>query len=260
LENIMANQKRKEKPQHVILTDTFRRYIHDGIWSVGSFIPTELVLCQQFSASRITVRRALETLALEGLIQRRPGKGTWVTDVRGAPGQWILSNEAVNYPYPPETSGEILRTESVSRQANPELLQGFDPAEAISRISLLRRLKETPFALAHTYVPSRHVDEILGEFEPIENNYIFLIVERLTGRKVFEVRDTFSATLAVGEAAHWLNVLPGAALFNVHRYLFDREGRLIQATELFSRPDLHKLTFIHTKENSQRHAIKRPRT
>ncbi|RZJ24308.1 MAG: GntR family transcriptional regulator, partial [Haliea sp.] len=51
-----------------------REQLHEGRFAAG--LPGELALMQQFSVARVTVRRALEQLAAEGLISREPGRGT----------------------------------------------------------------------------------------------------------------------------------------------------------------------------------------
>ena len=51
-----------------------REQLHEGQFAQG--LPGELALMQQFAVARVTVRRALEQLAAEGLIAREPGRGT----------------------------------------------------------------------------------------------------------------------------------------------------------------------------------------
>src|ERR1700712_4148775 len=58
--------------------------LHDeigrGALAAGDALPSEQSLCDQFGVSRITVRRALADLAEVGLIERRHGIGSFVTD------------------------------------------------------------------------------------------------------------------------------------------------------------------------------------
>ena len=51
-----------------------REQLEEGRFAEG--LPGELALMQQFAVARVTVRRALERLAAEGLIAREPGRGT----------------------------------------------------------------------------------------------------------------------------------------------------------------------------------------
>src|SRR3990170_7880516 len=60
--------------------------IETGDLPEGSLLPTEAELQRLFGVSRTTVRQALSELAAQGLITRRPGKGTVIgrkiSDVR----------------------------------------------------------------------------------------------------------------------------------------------------------------------------------
>lgn len=59
--------------------------LHSGAWPPGHRLPTERALCEQFSISRSTVRRALTDLKEQGLIAQRVGSGTYVTASVGVP-------------------------------------------------------------------------------------------------------------------------------------------------------------------------------
>ena len=68
------------------IADTLRRQITDNIYPPGSLLPTEQQLHETFSASRQTVRQALQCLVDDGLIVRRQGSGSRVVDLRGSSG------------------------------------------------------------------------------------------------------------------------------------------------------------------------------
>lgn len=61
------------------VADALRRQILDRRLAPGDCLPPERQLCDQFGASRITIRRALQILAEEMLIERRQGLGTFVS-------------------------------------------------------------------------------------------------------------------------------------------------------------------------------------
>lgn len=54
--------------------------IAQGTYAPGTALPKEEALVQLFGVARATVRRALADLEAEGLVQRRHGSGTYVTD------------------------------------------------------------------------------------------------------------------------------------------------------------------------------------
>ena len=56
--------------------------IEKGNYPVGSRIPPEHELEETYQVSRVTVRRALAELTSEGLLERKQGKGTFVSTPR----------------------------------------------------------------------------------------------------------------------------------------------------------------------------------
>lgn len=66
-------------PVYEQIAQTIRRQILDGDLTAGSRIPSESILCEQFSVTRGTVRRALQVLVSEGYLRSYQGKGTFVT-------------------------------------------------------------------------------------------------------------------------------------------------------------------------------------
>ena len=57
------------------IAESLRPRLLDGDLAAGRLLPSESELSAQFSASRVTVRRALETLRDDGLIESRQGLG-----------------------------------------------------------------------------------------------------------------------------------------------------------------------------------------
>ena len=73
----MASDKLK-LPQFALIKQYLRGQIDAGIWVVGTRTPSENELASTFSVSRMTARRALQELADEGLLLRKPGMGSFV--------------------------------------------------------------------------------------------------------------------------------------------------------------------------------------
>ena len=57
-----------------------RRNIENGIYQAGKKMPTEIELMKTYNVSRITIRRAVENLTQEGLLEKKQGKGTFVKE------------------------------------------------------------------------------------------------------------------------------------------------------------------------------------
>jgi DNA-binding FadR family transcriptional regulator len=65
------------------------RHLREGIaagrWRPGDRLPTERDLARQFGLARNTLRRRLDDLAAEGLIERMTGSGTYVAERTAGP-------------------------------------------------------------------------------------------------------------------------------------------------------------------------------
>ncbi len=68
-----------DTPKYRQVYDAVRRDISAGRWTPGDRLPSEADLVERFGVSRITVGRAMRDLQREGLVERRPGSGTYVS-------------------------------------------------------------------------------------------------------------------------------------------------------------------------------------
>jgi GntR family transcriptional regulator len=70
-------------PMYRQLEALLREGIERGELQVGDRIPSEAQLCDRWGISRITTRQALAELERDGLLERVPGKGTFVKKPQG---------------------------------------------------------------------------------------------------------------------------------------------------------------------------------
>jgi len=67
--------------KHEIITDEIRKKILNGEYKVNTQIPLEKELCEAYKVSRITIKKAIDQLVLEGLVVKRRRAGTFVKGV-----------------------------------------------------------------------------------------------------------------------------------------------------------------------------------
>src|ERR1017187_4868746 len=107
--------------------------ISEGHWLPGDKLPSETELCASLCVGRSTLREALKSLAYVGLVQMRPGEGTYVLDSTQSPVDRI------------RTSG-LLRTEKEREDVSEArlILETELAAMAAERLELadLERLEE----------------------------------------------------------------------------------------------------------------------
>jgi GntR family transcriptional regulator len=68
-----------QQPSYQQIADHLRAQMESGELAPGDQLPTELELRDRYASSRNTVRDAIKRLASLGLVETRPGQGTFVT-------------------------------------------------------------------------------------------------------------------------------------------------------------------------------------
>jgi GntR family transcriptional regulator, arabinose operon transcriptional repressor len=78
------------KPKYQQVFEAIEEGILSRRYQPGQKLPSEALLVEEFKASRITVVRALRELQQRGIVQRRAGSGTYVTDGNATNGNLLF--------------------------------------------------------------------------------------------------------------------------------------------------------------------------
>ena len=73
------------KKTYQYVTEQIINLIVSGELSVGGKLPSERVLADEFEVSRSSIREAFRAMEIVGIIEVKPGGGTYVTDFNIAP-------------------------------------------------------------------------------------------------------------------------------------------------------------------------------
>lgn len=221
-----------------------REQLHEGRFADG--FPGELALMQQFGVARVTVRRALEQLASEGLISREPGRGTRALDLgasqatpRGQAGQRAqltgLLENLVSMGL--KTSVNVLEVELVTASASVAAALQLKPGDPVQKAIRVRSTREGPVSYIMTYVPA-DIARKFGRRELAKKPILMLLEE--SGVKVGRAHQTISARLADVIVAKHLDIAVGSALLAVRRLVYDDQDRPIQWLHGLYRPDRYE--------------------
>jgi GntR family transcriptional regulator len=166
-------------PMYRQIAEDLRVQIQDGSLRPGQQLRTELELREKYTASRNTVRDAIKWLITRGLVETRPGQGTFVIE-RINPFVTTLSKD-------PETGGgsdegPIYREEVEAESRIPdsteprvEMQKADETAAAALRLSLnaplvsrhyQRSIDGTPWSLQTSFYPMSLVEK--GAFRLIQ--------------------------------------------------------------------------------------------
>jgi len=152
------------------IADDLRRQIETGELRPGDQLKTEIELRDHYSASRNTIRDAIKWLITRGLVETRPGQGTFVTEridsfistLTGDPTQSGLNDETI-YLAEVAASGRVPKnspTQVEIRKANAVIADALRIDEGAQVVVRRQRrfLDGTPFSMLTSYYPMTLVE------------------------------------------------------------------------------------------------------
>jgi len=203
-------------PLHEQISSFLRGKIEGGEWVADTQLPSEHDLCVAFDVSRVTVRRALQTLEADALIFRRQGLGSFVCERRMAQGLVRLTDFAQDM-----ARAGLQATSRVLHRGNepcPPLVAerlGHEAEAPILRLDRLRLGDGEPMALDRTWIPLYYAQLLEGR--DLTHETLYRVLEQDHGIPVLSGRTRITAASADPFLAEQLGVEPGVALLVMER-------------------------------------------
>lgn len=212
--------------------------ISSGHYSVGSQLPTEDELARSFGVSKITIRNALKLLEDEGIVQRIPGKGTFVSrdDVRYTRqvSSLLGFNEEVLAAGQRPSSRELEKRVADT----PEPLRRRLDMPPGSQVYVLRRLRsvdEVPMGIQTAYLPADRFPD-LARFD-FSKESLYRVLADEYGVILSTARQVYRIGYPDARTAELLGVRVTDPGFLAERLTFDAEGKPVEFVETFFRGD-----------------------
>jgi GntR family transcriptional regulator len=202
-------------------------------------IPTELELMERFGVSRITLRKAIDDLVVEGLLERQQGKGTFTSSPKlthelNAITSWTEQIRALGYS--PRTAHKVCKEISAPTRVAHAL--NLSPLEKVFMLRRTRLAGEEPLSLMTNYIPSRMVPDIANECDKGESLYELL--EKRYGLIPYRAIDTVETRSATDEEAELLGIEPWSPILLVTRLSYLRDGAPFELVSAISRGDRYQ--------------------
>jgi GntR family transcriptional regulator len=218
-------------PLYLQLADQIRSRIGDGQIKVGDALPSERELSLSGGISRVTVRKALDTLLREGLLSRRHGSGTYIAPrIEQSAGLLVgFTTDMSNRGLEP---GAVWIERGVG-VATPEeaLTLALSVDAKVLRLARVRTANDEPLAIERAVVPAA----LLSKPDEVGHS----LYAALAARNHRPVRglQRLQASLATVAEAKLLSIPVGAAILRIERRAFSAEGRPVEFTRSAYRGD-----------------------
>ena len=178
----------------------------------GSPAPSERELVHRFGVARMTVRQAMDALVVEGLLERIPGRGTFVARPRR------IASRLTSFTEEMQRRGMLAESQTLlarREQAGPGVARALNLTEgdAVIHWRRLRRADSVPMCLEDAYLNEILIPGFLQSGMPTS------LYEALDARGLRPTwaEDSITADIASEEEAAMLETEPGAAVLRHSR-------------------------------------------
>jgi len=220
-------------PLYQQLQRALRGAIENRVIGPDDALPPERDLADMLSVSRITVRKAIDELVEEGLLIRKQGSGTFVSNrveknfakltsfsedmrARGRSPRSVWLNRA---------PGTVTPEESLTLRSSP--------GTPVFRFHRIRFADEAPMAIEYATV----IASCLQSLESVESS-LYEALER-TGNRPVRALQRLRAVLLTAEQAKLLKAQPGDAGLLVARVGYLKDGRAVEFSQSYYRGDIY---------------------
>ncbi|MGV9869264.1 GntR family transcriptional regulator [Rhodococcus koreensis] len=196
--------------------------------TVGTKLPSEPVLCEEYGVSRITVRRAVDELIREGLLVREQGRGTFVTEPKYVQQVRETFSDRVTGFYRQQTAlGRTVSTKVIQnhlvRDPDAAAALNLNPADELVELERLRYVNDTLHQHVTTYVSAARFPGVLDRDFTDGSLYEYLAEEY----GVTLIRNNLLVSLDQADAhiAAALHVSGGQAILTIESTVFDQDDQ-----------------------------------
>jgi len=217
-------------PLYSQLKQVIKEDIRENKYKVGEQLPTEIDLCKKYNVSRVTVRRAIQELVKENILNRRQGKGTFV-NVGKIKRELIslgsFSDIAIQSGQEP--SSNII--EYRIREMGEELAELFndDLNSTVLELKRVLSINETPLIIENSYFPISKFPNL--EFYLNENVSLYKILEKYYNTQIVKAKKTLDTILSNKEHAEIFDCDPNSVMYFLKKHAFTTNGEIVHVSE-----------------------------
>ncbi|MGB5918734.1 GntR family transcriptional regulator [Arcobacter sp.] len=204
-------------------------------YKAGDLFSPEIKLEKEYEVSRITVRKAIELLERDNILEKKQGSGTFIKE------QKILydANSIGSLTQRLNKQNHKLTTKSIEfivikkEHYVKELLK----CDTLLCIKRFREMDGIPFALMLNYLDFDKVPNLKKKFN-IESLYTFLKDEY--NIEFYNAQETVEAKDSTKEEAEKLGIKEGSSLLSLHRLSFDKENNPVEYSDILIKANMYK--------------------
>jgi GntR family transcriptional regulator len=220
--------------------------VKNGELKANDKLPSEDEIAEQYGISKATVRQAIGELAIEGLIRREQGRGTYVSEQKIEQGPRALTGftEEMRKRGLCSTS-KVLKQRVIKASSDVAERLGINEGEQVFELTRLRLADGEPMGLQTALIPLALAPGLSEEH--FESASLYEILETKYGLVASRAQETHTAILLESREAKLLKAKLGAPALAAERVTYLADRRPFEMVHSVMRGDRYKIILDLTK-------------
>ncbi len=217
-------------PLYYQIKEHLKQQINEGVFKKGEKLPTELWISQTYQASRVTVRRAIDELVQEGIVERKRGQGVYVsTSSFNRNIQRLTSQFEDLIKSGISTKSQLLSVEETIADAKLSLMLETKKGQKLLRVHRMRYADEKPFSEQIMYINTHY----LPNWDPyeLEKGSLYHIIEDKYHLKISHANQIITAVMPTNKQMKLFNLKEPEPLMYMQRTTFLESNSPVEHTE-----------------------------
>ncbi|HEP1819600.1 TPA: GntR family transcriptional regulator [Streptococcus suis] len=236
----------EEKPLYLQLVDELEISIRERM-APNDRLLSERELTQVYGVSRITVRLALQELEKRGLVYKKHGKGTYVSEISE---RAVDLTQAYSFTEQMRKIGKVPKTSILSFrciQVSDYIAQQLQLShgETVYEIERLRLADDIPMMLERTYIPVLQFPALTAQ--RLNEKPLYEIFFEDYGQIIRLAEEEFYASISLDNEASVLGIPNNSPVLHLVRKTFNVKNRIIEFTFSIARADQFRYKISHQR-------------
>ena len=214
-------------PRHLQVKDELMRRIADRAWKTGEALPGEEKLALEFAISVGTMRKVMQGLVQDGVLERIHGKGTFVSRSfeRSSMLRFVRFREPGTVELP---TAKILTMEVRKGEAQANAKLGLAPNDKTLYLHRSRSYGDEVVLVEHIWLPQGRFAKLLPYLQKESPPLLYPVYDTVCGVVVYRAIDDLAMDKLPREDAKIFKVAASLPCMRIERSMTEHGGAVIE--------------------------------
>lgn len=228
--------------KYQMIAEDIRKKIQNGIYAPGSQIALEKEMSEEYKASRVTIKRAVDELVKQGLLVKRRGWGTYVKNLDNKYAKELSINASIENQFlgftetfkDREIHTDVLKFEVIHPPQDIASKLDMSVEDFVYDITRVRILESTPIVVEYMMMP---IQLVPGLRQEIIEKSIYNYIEKNLKLTIQSAHRTIRAVQSTELERKHLQIDEKMPIFEVAQVAFINDGRPFEYSVSHHRAD-----------------------